>query len=379
MGFAPKVSPRGPKPFAFDDKALADHKTKEGGAHGHGGKHGAGRVGTQIEFKITFFPNENDESIVYLKNLHMFSEENWISIGIKPKAKDLKSVLEDLEQLDYLKNLSDYTPSVVLDGKKVRIGAQSYLLDPFYETYASAGEKLNKMSDVFGNEKLVEAIMEFSLTLNQKLETILSSEEPLLVEISKGLKLEGSFKFHNKQFKQILETTTEKKYKDFSRKEGAEEEKQGSNADGESNKDADEKESASKEDRESDGSGSGSDEDEDDYDEEEDEDSENNDEEQGGDGEGEEEEKQEDGFSIEKYFQYLLPFFLLKWKSKIELNPDINDIKQYCLRNQEESFLLSNFKKLVRHLKETDLDEAAKEALTMKKKGTKKELLSYLS
>lgn len=85
-----------------------------------------------------------------------------------------------------------------MDGKKVRIGAQSYLLDPFYETYYNAGEKLKEMADIFGNEKHVEAIMEFSLSLNQKLESILSSEEPLLVEICKGLKLEGSFKFHNK-------------------------------------------------------------------------------------------------------------------------------------------------------------------------------------
>jgi hypothetical protein len=32
----------------------------------------------------------------------MFSEKNWVSIGIKPKAKDLKSVIEDLNQMEYL-------------------------------------------------------------------------------------------------------------------------------------------------------------------------------------------------------------------------------------------------------------------------------------
>jgi hypothetical protein len=41
--------------------------------------------------------------------------------------------------------------------------------------------------------------------------------------------------------------------------------------------------------------------------------------------------------------------------------------------------LLCNFKKFVQFIKETDLDEAAKQAILMKKKGTKKELLTYLA
>jgi hypothetical protein len=35
----------------------------------------------------------------------MFEETQWVSFGIKPKAKDLKSVVEDLSGLEYLKNL----------------------------------------------------------------------------------------------------------------------------------------------------------------------------------------------------------------------------------------------------------------------------------
>ena len=70
---------------------------------------------------------------------------------------------------------------------------------------------------------------------------------------------------------------------------------------------------------------------------------------------------------------------MFKWKSKVELNPDVNDIKAYCNKHFEESFLLGNFKKLVQHLKDTDLDEAAKQAILQKKKGTRKELLNYLT
>lgn len=121
--------------------------------------------------------------------------------------------------MEYLKGLDDYQPTFVLDGKKVRIGFENYELDPFYSKYYNAGEKLAQMATVF-NDKKVEAIFEFNLSLQQKLETILTSEDPILAELCKGLKFEGSLKFHNKQFKQILETTTEKKYKDFSKKDG---------------------------------------------------------------------------------------------------------------------------------------------------------------
>lgn len=47
----------------------------------------------------------------------------------------------------------------------------------------------------------------------------MNSEEPLIVELCKGLKFEGSIKFHNKQFKNILESTTDKKWKDFKNKD----------------------------------------------------------------------------------------------------------------------------------------------------------------
>ena len=69
----------------------------------------------------------------------MFKENNWMSIGIKPRAKDLKSVIEDFEQMEYLKTLDDMEATVVLDGKKLRIGFESTSLDPFSDTYYEAG------------------------------------------------------------------------------------------------------------------------------------------------------------------------------------------------------------------------------------------------
>jgi hypothetical protein len=59
----------------------------------------------------------------------MFSIPNWVSIGLKPKAKDLKSVVEDLQQMEYLYNIEGYDTNIVLDGRKVRIGFSSWELD----------------------------------------------------------------------------------------------------------------------------------------------------------------------------------------------------------------------------------------------------------
>lgn len=48
------------------------------------------------------------------------------------------------------------------------------------------------------DDKKVEAVLEFNVSLTQKLDAILSGEDPIISEICKGLKLEGSLKFHNK-------------------------------------------------------------------------------------------------------------------------------------------------------------------------------------
>jgi len=55
-----------------------------------------------LEVKIQLYPHSGDDSIVYYKNLHMFKSTSWLSIGLKPKAKDLKTVIDDLKQMEYL-------------------------------------------------------------------------------------------------------------------------------------------------------------------------------------------------------------------------------------------------------------------------------------
>jgi hypothetical protein len=93
----------------------------------------------------------------------------------------------------------------VLDGKKVRLGFEGEKLDPFgdEQDYPEQGEVLRNLSKVL-DDKEVEAIFEFNLTTVQKLDQILTSEDPLFFELCKGLKFEASVKFHNKQFRRVL-------------------------------------------------------------------------------------------------------------------------------------------------------------------------------
>jgi hypothetical protein len=82
----------------------------------------------------------------------MFEENHWVSFGIKPKAKDLKSVIEDLNRMEFLKNIEDYESSIALDGRKVRIGFIGDKLDPFYEKFYEQGESLRKLSKIGDKE-----------------------------------------------------------------------------------------------------------------------------------------------------------------------------------------------------------------------------------
>jgi len=45
--------------------------------------------------------------------------------------------------------------------------------------------------------------------------------------------------------------------------------------------------------------------------------------------------------------KHFLPLFLFKWNGEIELSPDVDDIKQYCNKYQDESYLLTSFKKMI--------------------------------
>jgi len=86
----PQASPRENKKINLEE--VKGEKTKGDATK----QPAAPKIGTLVDFKITFFPHESDDKIIYLKNLHMFTEDNWLSLGLKPRAKDIKSVIEDI-------------------------------------------------------------------------------------------------------------------------------------------------------------------------------------------------------------------------------------------------------------------------------------------
>jgi hypothetical protein len=103
------------------------------------------RPNTTIDIDLTFFPNMSEDTINYLQSLHMFQErKSWISIGFKSKAKDLKSVIEDLNQMEYLKTIQEELhPTIALDGMKVRLGFESKSFDPFEDMLKTQAEELD--------------------------------------------------------------------------------------------------------------------------------------------------------------------------------------------------------------------------------------------
>lgn len=54
--------------------------------------------GSLLNLTATLFPEADFDPIAYLKTLHGYRGEqtSWVSLGFAPKAKDLKTVVEDL-------------------------------------------------------------------------------------------------------------------------------------------------------------------------------------------------------------------------------------------------------------------------------------------
>lgn len=106
------------------------------------------KKGTEMNFTLTLFPETNSDEIVYLKTLHKYGESSnsWFSLSFKPKAKDLKSAAEDLNQMQYLRKLEDYTATIVLDATNIRIGFEGYKLDPFQTKWSEHASSLKEMS-----------------------------------------------------------------------------------------------------------------------------------------------------------------------------------------------------------------------------------------
>ena len=49
--------------------------------------------------------------------------------------------------------------------------------------------------------------------------------------------------------------------------------------------------------------------------------------------------------------------FLFKWNANIEMQPDLDDIREYCKDNKAESFLLRPYSEIMQHLFESDIKE----------------------
>lgn len=136
-----------------------------------------------------------------------------MSIGFIPKAKDIKTFIDDLNHMGYLRNMQDYSTNVVIDGNKARLGFTGPKLDPFQNDYSDQGEQLQEMAANEG--KHLKAIFQLHVSLQQKLDAMLASPEALAYEIFKGMKLWASIKFHKKHFQTILQATTDKQVKDY--------------------------------------------------------------------------------------------------------------------------------------------------------------------
>jgi mannose-6-phosphate isomerase class I len=84
----------------------------------------------------------------------MFKSDNWISFGFKPKKKDIKTIIDDLNDIEYLQTLEneDVETTVVLDGRKVRLGFESDKFEVLDYKYNDGYQKHNE------NIELIESL-----------------------------------------------------------------------------------------------------------------------------------------------------------------------------------------------------------------------------
>ena len=99
----------------------------------------------------------------------------------------------------------------------VRLGFEGEKMDPWMnEQYNELKKEMDKMATVKYEvqengeytekvENNVQAIFECNLKTTENLGKILTSSDPMLVELFRGLNLAISMKFHNKQFRTVLQ------------------------------------------------------------------------------------------------------------------------------------------------------------------------------
>lgn len=122
--------------------------------------------------------------------------------------------MDELNQMEYLKQMENIKTTIVFDGKKVRIGFHGEAIEPFREKYAPLLEQIKQMAvqkvlearDGTKTIKNEETFFDFNITLKQKLHKILGSSNPLLVELFKGLTMNANMKIHEKQSERLLFT-----------------------------------------------------------------------------------------------------------------------------------------------------------------------------
>ena len=81
---------------------------------------------------------------------------------------------------------------------------------------------------------------------------------------------------------------------------------------------------------------------------------------------------------MKRILSNVLPSFLFKWDGHIKMTPDLAEIKTYCQKNAEDSFLLHSYKGMAMYLNEVDIAEQDKLGAQAKKNGNRREVLSYL-
>ena len=79
--------------------------------------------------------------------------------------------------------------------------------------------------------------------------------------------------------------------------------------------------------------------------------------------------------------------FLFKWNATVNMNPDLEDVREFCKENKSESFLLRPLNEIMHHFYESEIkdaaggnieDDMAKGAKKIAERGSREELINYL-
>ena len=69
---------------------------------------------------------------------------------------------------------------------------------------------------------------------------------------------------------------------------------------------------------------------------------------------------------------------MFKWNANVNMQPDLDDIREHCKENKSESYFLDNYQELIYYLKGINIKEQSATQQKVAKKGSKAEFLNYL-